>query len=52
MKVFLLTDVDRVGFSGELLKVSDGYAKNFLLPRKLAIQITPQNEPFDKLQIR
>ena len=52
MKVFLLKDVERVGFSGELLKVSDGYAKNFLLPRKLAIQITPKNEPFYKTQVK
>ncbi len=44
MKVFLLADVDRVGMSGEIITVSDGYAHNFLLPRKLAIEVTASNE--------
>lgn len=44
MKVYLLQDVEKVGMAGEIIKVSDGYGANFLLPRKLAIQITPENE--------
>ncbi len=44
MKVYLLKDVEKVGMAGEILKVSDGYATNFLLPKKLAIQITSDNE--------
>lgn len=44
MKVFLLKDVERVGMAGQMIKVTDGYATNFLLPRKLALEITPENE--------
>lgn len=44
MKVFLLADVEKVGARGEILKVSDGYGQNFLIPRKLAIEVTPENE--------
>ena len=36
MKVVLLADVKGVGKKGELINASDGYARNFLLPRKLA----------------
>lgn len=46
MKVYLLKDIPKVGMAGEIIKVSDGYAQNFLFPKKLAIQITPQNEKF------
>lgn len=46
MRVYLLKDVERVGIAGEMLSVSDGYAQNFLLPRKLAVQITPENQTF------
>lgn len=44
MKVFLLKDVEKVGCAGELIKVNDGFAMNFLFPRKLAVEITPLNE--------
>lgn len=44
MKVYLLKDVEKVGMAGEIIKVSDGYASNYLLPKKVAIQITPENE--------
>jgi len=44
MKVFLLQDVEKIGMSGEIVKVSDGYAANFLFPRKLAVEVTPGNE--------
>lgn len=37
MQVILLHDVDRVGHEGDLLKVADGYARNFLLPQGLAV---------------
>lgn len=40
MKVLLLEDVKGQGKKGELVKVSDGYAKNFLIPRKLAKEAT------------
>ena len=41
MKVILLQDVKGKGKKGQLLEVSDGYARNFLLPRKLAVEATP-----------
>lgn len=44
MKVFLLDDVHKVGMSGEIVSVSDGFAHNFLIPRKLALEVTPDNE--------
>jgi len=42
MQVILKEDVQGSGKKGELVKVSDGYAKNFLLKKGLAIQATPQ----------
>lgn len=41
MKVILLQDVKGKGKKGQLLEVSDGYARNYMLPRKLAIEATP-----------
>ena len=40
MKVILLQDVKGQGKKGEMLNVSDGYARNFLFPRKLAMEAT------------
>lgn len=42
MKVVLLQDVKGTGKKGELVQVSDGYARNFLLPRKLAKEANAQ----------
>lgn len=42
MKVILLQDVKAVGKKGELANVSDGYARNYLLPRKLAKEANAQ----------
>src|SRR3989339_1602005 len=44
MNVFLLQNVVQVGLKNEIIKVSDGYAKNFLFPKKLAVEVTPANE--------
>lgn len=52
MKVYLLQDVAKVGFAGEIIKVSDGYAKNFLFPRKLGVQVTIQNEKFYQSRVK
>ncbi len=41
MKVILLQDVKGKGKKGQMLEVSDGYARNFMLPRKLAMEATP-----------
>ncbi|MEI6501304.1 MAG: 50S ribosomal protein L9 [Armatimonadota bacterium] len=40
MQVILLHDVDRVGHEGDLLKVADGYGRNYLLPQGLAVAAT------------
>jgi large subunit ribosomal protein L9 len=41
MEVILLSDVDKVGLRGEVVNVARGYARNYLLPRKLAETATP-----------
>ena len=41
MKVILLQDVKGKGKKGQMLEVSDGYARNFMLPKKLAMEATP-----------
>lgn len=43
MKVYLIKDVEKFGMAGEVLKVSDGYAVNYLIPRGFAVEITPAN---------
>ncbi len=40
MKVILLTDVKGKGKKGQMIEVSDGYARNYMLPRKLAMEAT------------
>ena len=40
MKVILLTDVKGKGKKGQMIEVSDGYARNYMLPRKIAIEAT------------
>ncbi len=41
MKVVLLQDVKGKGKKGQIIEVSDGYARNYMLPRKIAIEATP-----------
>ncbi|MCL2853566.1 MAG: 50S ribosomal protein L9 [Defluviitaleaceae bacterium] len=43
MKVILLEDIKGVGKKGELINASDGHARNYLLPRKLAVEATKAN---------
>ena len=43
MQVILLKDVKGQGKAGQVVKVSDGYARNMLFPRKLAMEATPAN---------
>jgi large subunit ribosomal protein L9 len=43
MKVILLDDVPRLGHRGEVRDVSDGYARNYLLPQRLVLPATPAN---------
>ncbi len=41
MKVLLLQDVEKLGHEGEVVTVRDGYGRNYLIPKGLAIQATP-----------
>lgn len=43
MKVILSEDVKSLGKKGEVVNVSDGYARNMLLPKKLGVEATPKN---------
>ena len=43
MQVILLEDVKSLGKKGEVVKVSDGYAKNMLIPKKLGVEATQKN---------
>jgi len=47
----MLKDVVNVGMAGSMINVSDGYAKNFLFPRKLAVQVTDENVSSFKVKI-
>ena len=50
MEIILLQDVKALGKKGEIVKVSDGYARNFILPKKLGLEATKQNLNDLKLQ--
>ncbi len=43
MKIILLKDHKELGKAGEMVDSKDGYARNFLFPRKIAIEATPEN---------
>ena len=50
MKVILLQDVRALGKAGEIVKVNDGYARNFILPKKLGLEANSKNLNDLKLQ--
>ncbi|MEE1101257.1 MAG: 50S ribosomal protein L9 [Agathobacter sp.] len=50
MKVILLEDVKTLGKKGSVVEVSDGYARNAILPKKLGVEATPKNLNDLKLQ--
>jgi large subunit ribosomal protein L9 len=52
MKVILLEDIDNLGRLGDTVSVKAGYARNFLIPRKLALQATEQNLKTQQNQIQ
>lgn len=52
MKVFLKKDIVGVGLAGEIIKVTDGYALNYLVPKGLGIVITSENEAQFKNKIK
>jgi large subunit ribosomal protein L9 len=43
MEVILFENIDKLGSRGQIVKVADGYARNYLLPKNLALAATPQN---------
>ncbi len=43
MKVILKQDVDKLGKIGDVVKVAPGYGRNYLIPRKIAVEATPGN---------
>ena len=50
MKIILLQDVKALGKKGELVNVNDGYARNFILPKKLGVEANSRNMNDLKLQ--
>ena len=50
MKVILQQDVKGQGKKGQMVEVSDGYGRNYLLPRKLAVEATAENVNTMKMQ--
>jgi len=52
MKVYMLQDIEHVGFAGQIVKVADGYATNYLLPRKFALRVNKKNESFYSQQTK
>ena len=46
MQVYILKDLENIGMAGQIRNVSDGYATNFLIPRKLVVKITDKNRAF------
>jgi large subunit ribosomal protein L9 len=51
MKVYMLQDVENVGMAGQVISVSDGYAMNFLIPRKLAKKVGAADKTFYEKKI-
>jgi large subunit ribosomal protein L9 len=43
MEIILLKDLDELGLEGDIVKVAKGYARNYLIPRGIAFEATPQN---------
>lgn len=43
MEIILIQDVDNLGAANEVVKVRNGYARNFLIPQKLAVEASPSN---------
>ncbi|MGO8792417.1 MAG: 50S ribosomal protein L9 [Terriglobia bacterium] len=50
MEVILLENIDKLGNRGQMVKVADGYGRNFLLPKKLAVAATSQNRKWVEQQ--
>lgn len=53
MEVILLENIDRLGNRGQIVKVADGFGRNYLLPKKMAVAATTQNRKWvDQQRVR
>jgi large subunit ribosomal protein L9 len=53
MEVILLKDIEKLGNRGQIIKVADGYGRNYLLPQKMAVAANDQNRKwFDQQRVR
>lgn len=50
MKIILLQDEKKLGKKGEIIEASEGYARNYILPKKIGVEATPKNMNDLKLQ--
>ena len=50
MKIILAKDTDDLGLAGEILEVTKGYARNFLIPKGIALEATEQNKKHVEMQ--
>ncbi len=50
MKIILLQDEKKLGKKGEIIEASEGYARNYILPKKIGVEATPKNLNDLKLQ--
>ncbi len=50
MKIILLQDEKKLGKKGDMIEVSEGYARNYILPKKIGVEATPKNRNDLKLQ--
>ena len=50
MEVILLQDIEKLGTRGQLVKVADGFGRNYLLPKKMAVAATAQNRKWVEQQ--
>ena len=46
MEIYLLSDIKGIGIKGEIVKVKEGYADNFIIPRKMGVKVTAKNSEF------
>lgn len=52
MDIVLLEDVKSLGKKGQIVKVNDGYARNFILPKKKGMEATPKNLLRQRFRLR
>ena len=50
MKIILLQDEKKLGKKGDIIEASEGYARNYILPKKIGVEATPKNMNDLKLQ--